>query len=118
MTYTRRQMMAVALAREIEDGKTYIIGTGLPLIGGKSCQKHTCTFCPPYFRDGNSRGQSTRSSYQCPLIFVSTIRRLFCGRSTVILVMRPLHPPAKKLMRDFWRGTNRILWQSKFHLHR
>ena len=26
-------MMAVALAREVEDGKVYIIGTGLPLIG-------------------------------------------------------------------------------------
>ena len=33
MDYTLRQMMAVALARQIEDGKTYIIGTGLPLIG-------------------------------------------------------------------------------------
>lgn len=28
-----RQMMAVALARQLENGKTYIIGTGLPLIG-------------------------------------------------------------------------------------
>lgn len=27
-------MMAVALSRQIENGKTYIIGTGLPLIGG------------------------------------------------------------------------------------
>ncbi len=26
-------MMAIALSREIEDGKTYIIGTGLPLVG-------------------------------------------------------------------------------------
>ena len=34
MEYTAKQMMAVALSREIEDGKTYIIGTGLPLIGG------------------------------------------------------------------------------------
>lgn len=34
MDYTKKQMMAVALAREVEDGKTYIIGTGLPLIGG------------------------------------------------------------------------------------
>lgn len=34
MEYTHKQMMAVALAREIENGKTYIIGTGLPLIGG------------------------------------------------------------------------------------
>lgn len=34
MNYTAKQMMAVALAREVEDGKTYIIGTGLPLIGG------------------------------------------------------------------------------------
>ena len=33
MSWTTRQMMAVALARQIEDGKTYIIGTGLPLIG-------------------------------------------------------------------------------------
>lgn len=40
MEYTRKQMMAIALAREIEDGKTYIIGTGLPLIGG-SLAKNT-----------------------------------------------------------------------------
>ena len=33
MEWTPKQMMAVALAREVEDGKTYIIGTGLPLIG-------------------------------------------------------------------------------------
>lgn len=33
MDFTAKQMMAVALARELEDGKTYIIGTGLPLIG-------------------------------------------------------------------------------------
>ncbi len=40
MEYTRKQMMAVALAREVTDGKTYIIGTGLPLIGG-SLAKNT-----------------------------------------------------------------------------
>lgn len=40
MEYTRKQMMAVALAREVADGKTYIIGTGLPLIGG-SLAKNT-----------------------------------------------------------------------------
>ena len=33
MAYTAKQMMAVTLSRFIEDGKTYIIGTGLPLIG-------------------------------------------------------------------------------------
>lgn len=31
--WTPKQMMAVALARQINDGGTYIIGTGLPLIG-------------------------------------------------------------------------------------
>jgi glutaconate CoA-transferase subunit B len=31
--WTSNQMMAVALARQFEDWKTYIIGTGLPLIG-------------------------------------------------------------------------------------
>lgn len=33
MEWTAKQMMAVALARQIRDGGTYIIGTGLPLIG-------------------------------------------------------------------------------------
>lgn len=33
MEWTSREMMAVALARQIEDGGTYIIGTGLPLMG-------------------------------------------------------------------------------------
>jgi glutaconate CoA-transferase subunit B len=33
MDWTPTQMMAVALSRQIEDGKTYVIGTGLPLIG-------------------------------------------------------------------------------------
>lgn len=33
MEYTPRQMMAIALARQIENGKAYIVGTGLPLVG-------------------------------------------------------------------------------------
>ena len=33
MNYSSREMMAVALARLIEDGKAYIVGTGLPLVG-------------------------------------------------------------------------------------
>jgi len=33
MEFTPEQMMAVALARLIENEKTYIIGTGLPLLG-------------------------------------------------------------------------------------
>jgi glutaconate CoA-transferase subunit B len=33
MEWTTKQMMAIALSRQLEDNKTYIIGTGLPLIG-------------------------------------------------------------------------------------
>jgi len=33
MKYAPKQMMAIALARQIENGKTYIVGTGLPLAG-------------------------------------------------------------------------------------
>lgn len=33
MEWTTRQMMAIALARQFQDNKTYIVGTGLPLIG-------------------------------------------------------------------------------------
>ncbi|MCL5935037.1 MAG: hypothetical protein M1543_00825, partial [Firmicutes bacterium] len=32
-TFTRREMMAVALSRQIKDGMVCIVGTGLPLIG-------------------------------------------------------------------------------------
>lgn len=39
-TFTSKQMMAVALARQIEDGMTCIIGTGLPLKGA-SLAKNT-----------------------------------------------------------------------------
>ena len=31
--FTMEEMMAVAAAREIEDGEKVIIGTGLPLLG-------------------------------------------------------------------------------------
>ena len=33
LEYSRRAVMAAALAREIKDNNTYIVGTGLPLIG-------------------------------------------------------------------------------------
>ncbi|MCD8067558.1 MAG: CoA-transferase subunit beta, partial [Lachnospiraceae bacterium] len=33
MKWTSRQMIAIALARQVEDHKAYIVGTGLPLIG-------------------------------------------------------------------------------------
>lgn len=33
MEFTKKQMMAVALARQVEDNKAYIVGTGLPLVG-------------------------------------------------------------------------------------
>lgn len=39
MTYSPAHMMAVALARHIEDGETYIIGTGLPLVGATLAKK-------------------------------------------------------------------------------
>lgn len=31
--WNAKQMMAISLARQVEDGRTYIVGTGLPLIG-------------------------------------------------------------------------------------
>ena len=39
--WTSRQMMAVALARQIKDGMTCIIGTGLPLIGASLAKNTT-----------------------------------------------------------------------------
>ena len=43
MEFTPRQMMAVALARHVENGKTYIVGTGLPLVGATLAK---CTHAP------------------------------------------------------------------------
>lgn len=53
MEWTYKQMMAVALARQIEDHKTYIIGTGLPLIGGVLAKNTHAPNGAPDFRDGS-----------------------------------------------------------------
>ncbi|GHV37125.1 CoA-transferase subunit beta [Spirochaetia bacterium] len=34
MDVTPKEMMAISLSRQVEDGKMYIVGTGLPLISG------------------------------------------------------------------------------------
>jgi glutaconate CoA-transferase subunit B len=34
MDVTPKEMMAISLSRQVEDGKLYIVGTGLPLISG------------------------------------------------------------------------------------
>ncbi|MDR3073545.1 MAG: CoA-transferase subunit beta [Deltaproteobacteria bacterium] len=56
MKWTARQMMAVALAREIADGKTYIIGTGLPLIGAALAKNTHAPNAKLMFESGLTEG--------------------------------------------------------------
>ena len=50
--YTTQQMMAVALARQIEDGMTCIIGTGLPLKGASLAKNTTAPNALLIFESG------------------------------------------------------------------
>ncbi len=50
--WTTRQMMAVALARQIKDGMTCIIGTGLPLTGASLAKNTTAPNAILIFESG------------------------------------------------------------------
>ena len=39
--YTSSQMMAVAMARQVKDGTTIIVGTGLPLVAASLAKNST-----------------------------------------------------------------------------
>lgn len=52
MKYTTKQMMAVALARQIDDGMTCIIGTGLPLTGASLAKNTTAPNAILIFESG------------------------------------------------------------------
>lgn len=78
MEYTKKQMMAIALAREIKDGKTYIIGTGLPLLGGSLAKNTHAPHAKLLFEtgilDGNPRELPTsvsdlRINYQASVLW-------------------------------------------------
>jgi glutaconate CoA-transferase subunit B len=64
---TNTQMMAVALARQIKDGMTCIIGTGLPLIGATIAKYTTAPNAMLVFEsgiiDGNPQELPTSVSY-------------------------------------------------------
>ncbi|TEB04452.1 Glutaconate CoA-transferase subunit B [Pelotomaculum schinkii] len=55
--WTTKQMMAVALARQIKDGMTYIIGTGLPLTGAVLAKNTTAPNSVFLFESGIIDGQ-------------------------------------------------------------
>jgi len=50
--WTTRQMMVTAIARQIEDHKAYVIGTGLPLIGATFAKKTTAPNAILIFESG------------------------------------------------------------------
>ncbi|MDD5171090.1 MAG: CoA-transferase subunit beta [Syntrophales bacterium] len=50
--WTIRQMMVVALARQFNDGKTYVIGTGLPLISATLAKNTTAPKAVLVFESG------------------------------------------------------------------
>lgn len=50
--WTSRQMMAIALARQIQDGQTCIVGTGLPLIGASLAKNTTAPNAVLIFETG------------------------------------------------------------------
>lgn len=52
LKYTTKEIMAVMLARQIKDGQTAIVGTGLPLIGGALAKNSYAPNCHLIFESG------------------------------------------------------------------
>lgn len=50
--YTKNQMMAVAMARQVRDGATVIVGTGLPLVAASLAKNTTAPNCCLIFETG------------------------------------------------------------------
>lgn len=78
MNWTSKQMMAVALARQFQNEKTYIIGTGLPLIGATLAKNTTAPDAHLLFEtaifDGNPQEVPTsvsdlRLNYQASVLW-------------------------------------------------
>jgi glutaconate CoA-transferase, subunit B len=54
--WTTKQMMVAAIVRQIEDGKAYVIGTGLPLIGATLAKNTTAPSAVLIFESGSIDG--------------------------------------------------------------
>lgn len=50
--YTKNQMMAVVMARQVRDGATVIVGTGLPLVAASLAKNTTAPNCCLVFETG------------------------------------------------------------------
>lgn len=105
MEYTGKQLMAIALANEIEDGKVYIIGTGLPLIGASLAKHTTAPNARLLFETGILEEILWKFRLAC-LICGLIGKLLCCGRSIAILDFRRLWLNVMSLMLDFGRSRN------------
>ena len=54
--WTTKQMMVAAIVHQIEDGKAYVIGTGLPLIGATLAKNTTAPSAVLIFESGSIDG--------------------------------------------------------------
>ena len=50
--YTKQEMQAYAIAKNIEENQIVIVGTGLPLIGASLAKRAVCPSCHPIVESG------------------------------------------------------------------
>jgi glutaconate CoA-transferase subunit B len=50
--YTKQEMQAYAIAKNIKENQIVIVGTGLPLIGASLAKRAVCPSCHPIVESG------------------------------------------------------------------
>ena len=50
--YTKQEMQAYAIAKNIKENQIVIVGTGLPLIGASLAKRVVCPSCHPIVESG------------------------------------------------------------------
>ena len=63
--YTKQEMQAYAIAKNIKENQIVIVGTGLPLIGASLAKRVVCPSCHPIVREWSYGLFSDRGSAFC-----------------------------------------------------
>ena len=86
--YTKQEMQAYAIAKNIKENQIVIVGTGLPLIGASLAKRVVCPSCHPH-RGERPDGLLPRGGPRSWAITASWLTAPFSGPTSASSALRP-----------------------------
>ena len=87
--YTKQEMQAYAIAKNIKENQIVIVGTGLPLIGASLAKRAVCPSCHPIVESGLMDCCPRGGSPFCRAITASWLTAPFSGPTSASSALRP-----------------------------